>query len=116
MLLFLIFDALIQSSYSINCTASTDIGSCTQSRFCIWCKKAISVNGKSPEIPMCLFGGQYGADPGNEYTCKYNESLWLSKTVTLPIFVLITVLVFFAGFAICEGILLLVCMKCKKKK
>ncbi|KAH7815925.1 uncharacterized protein MONOS_848 [Monocercomonoides exilis] len=109
MIEFLVFCELIQIGCSINCTLQQDKSSCVKSRFCIWCKAAVSkLDPASPRAPLCLDGGQYGADTGDNmnYKCDYKESLWLSESITLPIFVLITVLVFFGGFAICEGILL----------
>ena len=61
-----------------------------------------------------FIGGQYGADE-QEWSCKYTDCYWLAKSITLPYFLVITILVFFASFVLLEVVLLCICMKWRKR-
>jgi hypothetical protein len=62
-------------------------------------------------------GGQYGAKQGDDakYTCKYSNAYWLTTKISLPWFLVITLISFVFGFVIIEVGLFIICNRYKKR-
>ncbi|KAK2956736.1 hypothetical protein BLNAU_8370 [Blattamonas nauphoetae] len=96
---------------------------CIQSRFCIWCQEPFDKTTKVTQGAMCMPGGQYGANDNSKdpvedkrnLTCKYSKSQWIVGGLTLPFFLLISLLAFLGSFAILEVLVLCICSRLKKR-
>ncbi|KAK2952046.1 hypothetical protein BLNAU_13028 [Blattamonas nauphoetae] len=97
---------------------------CVQSRFCIWCQEPFDKSTKVTQGAMCMPGGQYGANDNSKeteptrqnLTCKYSKAHWITGSLTLPFFLLISLLAFLGSFAILEVLILCICSRLKKSK